>query len=124
MRVVWVQTPTPVLRLVTNLEPAELSAGEVALLYKERWRVELFFRWIKCILGCRHWLAESPRGAQVQMYLALIAAVLLQLYTGRRPGKRVMEAIQLYLLGVATLDELDAAVERATQQAALRAKKS
>jgi hypothetical protein len=112
VRVVWVQTPREVLRLVTNLAGAELSAGDVALLYQQRWQVELFFRWIKCILGCRHWLAESPRGAQVQIYLALIAAVLLQLYTGRRPSKRMMETIQFYLLGIATLEELCAAVER------------
>ena len=60
LRVVWVQTPKAVLRLVTNLDHNELSAGQVALLYQQRWQVELFFRWIKCILGCRHWLAESP----------------------------------------------------------------
>jgi len=39
--------------------------------------VELFFRWLKCILGQRHWLAESPRGVTIQLYLALIAALLL-----------------------------------------------
>ena len=41
------------------------------------------------------------------MYLALIAAVLLQLYVGQRPNKRMMELIQLYLSGVARLDELE-----------------
>ncbi len=97
-RVVWVQTPKEVLQLVTNLEPAELSAAEVALLYRQRWQIELFFRWIKCILGCRHWLAESPEGVAIQVYLALIAALLLQLYTGQRPNRRMMELIQFYLL--------------------------
>jgi len=121
VRVVWVQTEREVLRLVTNLGAGELSAGDVALLYKERWQVELFFRWIKCILGCRHLLAESPRGVQVQVYLALIAAVLLQLYTGQRPTKRVMETIQFYLLGVASLEELSAAIERAKARAAKKA---
>jgi len=114
LRVVWVQTDKELLRLVTNLGPEELSAGEVALLYKERWRIELFFRWVKCILGCRHWLAESPQGVALQIYLALIAALLLQLYTGQRPNKRMMELIQFYLLGVASLDELCAGLERLT----------
>ena len=112
LRVVWVQTDKEVLRLVTNLGPEELSAGEVALLYKERWRIELFFRWLKCILGCRHWLAESPQGVALQIYLALIAALLLQLYTGRPPTKRMLELIQFYLLGVASLEELCAGLER------------
>jgi hypothetical protein len=106
LRVIWVQAPKEVLRLVTNLSVGELSAAEVALLYRERWQIELFFRWIKCILGCRHWLAESPQGTAIQIYLALIAALLLQRYTGQRPNRRMMELIQFYLLGVATLQEL------------------
>lgn len=112
LREVWVQTPKEVLRLVTNLSEAELSAAEVALLYKERWQIELFFRWIKCLLGCRHWLAESPQGTAIQIYLALIAALLLQRYTGQRPNRRMMELIQFYLLGVATLEELWAGLKR------------
>jgi Transposase DDE domain len=122
LRVVWVQTPKEVLRLVTNLGPAELSAGEVALLYQQRWQVELFFRWIKCILGCRHWLAESPPGAAIEIYLALIAALLLQLYTGQAPNRRMMELIQFYLLGVASLDELEQGLEAERQRLARRKK--
>jgi IS4 transposase len=120
LRVVWVQTPKEVLRVVTPLGPEELSAAEVALLYKQRWRIELFFRWIKCILGCRHWLAESPQGVAIEIYLALIAALLLQLYTGQAPNRRMMELIQLYLLGVATLDELEQGLERERQRVARR----
>lgn len=122
LRVVWVQTPKEVLRLVTNLGPEELSAGAVALLYKQRWQIELFFRWVKCILGCRHWLAESPQGVAIQIYLALIAALLLQLYTGQRPTRRMMELIQFYLLGVATLEELWAGVGRERERLARRKK--
>lgn len=122
VRVVWVQTDKEVLRLVTNLSSEELTAGAVALLYKERWQIELFFRWVKCILGCRHWLAESPEGVAIQIYLALIAALLLQLYTGQRPHRRMMELIQFYLLGVATLEELWAGVERERARGARRQK--
>lgn len=122
LRVVWVQTAKEVLRLVTNLNAEELSAGEVALLYKQRWQIELFFRWVKCILGCRHWLAESPQGAALEIYLALIAALLLQLYTGQAPNRRMMELIQFYLLGVAGLDELETGLERERQRVARRKK--
>ena len=62
---------------------------------------------MKCILGCGHWLAESERGVTIQIYLALIAALLLQLYTGRRPTKRMMELIRWYLMGVASGAELE-----------------
>jgi hypothetical protein len=122
LRVVWVQTDKEVLRLVTNLGPEELAAGEVALLYRQRWQVELFFRWVKCILGCRHWLAESPAGAALEIYLALIAALLLQLYTGQAPNRRMMELIQFHLLGVASLEELERGLAAERQRVARRKK--
>lgn len=78
----------------------------IALYYQHRWQVEMFFRWLKCILGCRKWLAESERGVALQVYLALIAAQLLVLYGGERPNRRQMEAIQFYLMGWATAEEL------------------
>jgi hypothetical protein len=84
----------------------DLAAEMVALIYRYRWQVELFFKWIKCILGCRHWLAESQTGVTLQVYCALIASVLLVLWTGRKPTKRQWEALQLYWLGWATLEEL------------------
>ena len=62
VRLVWVETSKEVLLLVTNQEPHAMAAELVAALYRQRWRIELFFRWIKCIWGCRHWLAESSRG--------------------------------------------------------------
>jgi IS4 transposase len=99
-----------------------LAAGDVARLYQHRWQVELFFRWVKCILGCRHWLAESPQGAAIELYLALIAALLLQLYTGQAPNRRMMELIQFYLLGVATLDELERGLDAERARIARRKK--
>jgi hypothetical protein len=66
----------------------------------------VFFKWMKSILGCRHLLAESPDGVAIQMYTALIAALMLQLLTGKRPGKRAMELIRFYLMGHAELDEV------------------
>ncbi len=94
------------LLLVTNHPVETVPAELVSLIYRRRWSIELFFRWIKCILGCRHFFAESPEGATIQIYLALIAALLLQLFTGSRPNKRVMEFLQLYMMGWATAREV------------------
>jgi Transposase DDE domain len=113
LRVVWIETPEgQTIILATNLDPAALSAALVGELYRKRWRVELFFRWVKCILGCGHWLAESPEGVSLQLYLALIASLLLQLYTGRRPTKRMMELFRFYLIGWATEAELKSGLAR------------
>ncbi len=46
----------------------DLAAELVALGYRFRWTVELFFRWLKCILGCRHLLAYSRNGVTIQVY--------------------------------------------------------
>jgi hypothetical protein len=58
--------------LVTNcLERCDYSAALLAGIYRHRWTIELFFRWMKCILGRPdqwHWLAESAAGATIQIY--------------------------------------------------------
>lgn len=126
VRVIWISMADgETLRLVTNVPPAELSAAEVGLLYRRRWQIECFFRWVKCLLGCRHWLAESPEGVSVQLYLALIAAVLFQLHTGRRPNKRMLELFQLHQLGWASTKDLIEGLQREQEREAKRkAKKS
>jgi len=85
----------------------DLPAELVALAYRYRWTIELFFRWFKCILGCRHLFAESANGVAIQCYCALIASLMIVLWTGLRPTKRTWEMLQLYLSGWATLDELE-----------------
>ena len=118
VRVVWLESSHSALILVTNLAPEQLCAALVGMLYRRRWQIECFFRWVKCLLGCRHWLAESQAGVTLQLYLALIASVLLQLLVGHRPNKRLLEVIQLHQMGWATTQEVIAALQR--QQAAQR----
>ncbi len=106
VRVVRVAAEKEELLLVTDFGAEELSAELVGVIYRRRWQVELFFRWLKCILGCRHWLAESEAGVALQVYLALIAAQLLLVYRSRRPTKREMELLQMYLMGWASAEEV------------------
>ena len=116
LRVIEIRTKDQHLLLVTNLPLEQASAALIGLIYRKRWDIELFFRWIKCILGCRHFFAESPEGVAIQLYLALIASVLFLHYTGLRPNKRVMELIQMYLMGWATAEELAQLLQKQTQQ--------
>jgi hypothetical protein len=85
----------------------DLSAELIALAYRYRWTIELFFRWLKCILGCRHWLSESATGVAIQVYVALIASLLVVLWTGRTPNRRTWEMLQFYLSGWASLAEVE-----------------
>jgi len=84
----------------------DLAAELVSLGYRFRWSVELFFRWLKCILGCRHLLANSRDGVTIQVYLAIIASLLISLWVGRKPTIRTLEMIQFYFTGWATEAEL------------------
>lgn len=106
VRVIAILGEEATILVATTLPAADFPPEMIAQFYRHRWQVELFFRWLKCILGCRKWLAESERGVALQVYLALIAAQLMVLYKGERPNKRQMEAIQFYLMGWASLDEL------------------
>ena len=99
-----------VLVLVTNL--LDLPAELVALGYKYRWAVELFFRWLKCILGCRHLLANNKNGVEIQVYLGMIASLLISLWTGKKPTKRTLEMVQFYFIGMASWEELQAHIEK------------
>jgi hypothetical protein len=92
--------------LLLATDKLDLPADLVALGYRYRWSVELFFRWYKCILGCRHLLSESQEGVEIQAYLALMASLLISLWTGRKPTKRTYEMICLYFAGWADEDEL------------------
>ena len=106
--------PEPPLLLVTNC--LDLDAAWIALADKYRWTVELFFRWFKCILGCQHLLSTCPNGVAIQVYLALIASVLIVLWTGRKPNRRTFEMLCLYFQGWATERELIAHLKGAHAQ--------
>lgn len=94
--------------LVLVTDRMDLSAATIALLYRYRWTIELFFRWFKCTLRFDHLLFESRRGVEILVYCALIASLLVTLWTGRKPTKRTFEMIALYLQGWATLEEIQA----------------
>ena len=66
-----------VLRIVTNDLTA--SAQRIADLYKRRWAIELFFRWVKQTLKIGHFFGTSENAVRIQIVVALIAFVLLRL---------------------------------------------
>lgn len=74
--------------------------------------IELFFRFFKHVLGCRHLLSTSPEGVEIQTYCAIIACLLLALWTDGRPTLRTHEMICLYLQGWADEDELIAHLKK------------
>ena len=66
-----------ILRIVTN--DLDASADEIAELYKRRWQIELFFRWVKHTLKIRHFFGTSENAVRIQIAVALIAYLLLRM---------------------------------------------
>ena len=65
------------LRILCN--DLDASAQEIADLYKRRWAIELFFRWVKQTLRIRHLIGTSENAVRIQIAVALIAYLLLHL---------------------------------------------
>ena len=90
--------------IATNL--LDVPAEIIALIYSYRWAIEVFFRFFKQILGCKHLLSQKPEGVLIQVYCAIIACMLINLWTGAKPNKRTIEMLALYFMGVASEDEV------------------
>jgi hypothetical protein len=108
LRIVVVDTGKPgspeLMQLCTDR--LDLPAELVALAYRFRWAIELFFRWFKCVLGCRHLLSTSANGVTIQVYLGIIASLLISLWVGKKPTLRTLEMLQFYFAGWASEAEL------------------
>ena len=94
----------------------DLPADCLALIYKHRWQIEVFFRFFKHILGCRHLLSYDDNGVEIQVYVGIIACLLIALYTGRKPTKRTYEMFCWYLSGWADEEELVEHIESLQKQ--------
>lgn len=92
------------LRIATDL--LDVPAEIIGLIFQYRWTVELFFRFFKHLLGCRHLLSHSQNGIEIQTYCAIIACMLLSLWTGRKPTLRTYEMVCYYFIGLAEEEEL------------------
>ena len=85
----------------------DLPPEVISLIYQHRWAVETFFRTFKHLLGCRHLLSTCENGIEMQVYAAILACLLIALYTGRRPTLRTYEMLCWHFAGWADDEELD-----------------
>lgn len=103
------------LLIATNL--LDVPADIIALLYKYRWLIEIFFRFFKHVLGNQHLLSATPNGIAIQAYCALIASMLIRLWTGLKPTLSSFRMLYWYFLGWATTDELLAHLDKLRKRA-------
>ena len=110
--------PDQPLRLLTHR--LDLSAETIGVIYRHRWQVELFFRWLKCMANFRHFYSESPQGMTLQVYIALIGTLLIAIETGARPSSYDYALMSLAVAGLAPLEQVlaQAAKRRAERRRA------
>jgi hypothetical protein len=94
----------------------DLPPEVVGLIFRHRWQVEIFFRFFKHVLGCRHLLSTCENGIEIQTYAAIIACLLIALWTGRRPTLSTYRMLNWYFLGWAEEDELLRHIQRLNRQ--------
>jgi hypothetical protein len=92
------------LRIITNL--LDVPAAVIAQLYRHRWQIELFFRWLKCFGNFRHLISYTREGVLLHLYVAVIASLLMYLHTGYRPSKYLFVMLSQVASGGATWDEI------------------
>ncbi len=82
----------------------DLTAEQIALLYKNRWQVELFFKWIKQHLKVKSFWGTSENAVRIQIYSAIIAYCLVAIVGHNLKLERSTYEI-LQILGISLLDK-------------------
>ena len=109
------------IRLLTSLTGADVAARAIGAVYRLRWQIELFFKWLKCWARMGHLLSTSRNGITFQLYVAVIAVLMMHLRTGRRVSVYALAALGRLARGELTADQAMAAIARRHREADLNA---
>lgn len=98
------------IRVLTSL--MDVPAWIIGLLYRNRWQIELFFRWLKVWGNFEHLISHSRNGLTIQFYVAVIGVLLMYAATGRRVSKYAFSLLGFVASGQATLEDILPELER------------
>jgi heme exporter protein D len=103
------------LRLLTDM--LDLPAHVVAELYRHRWQIELFFRWLKISATFQHLTSHSRNGITLSFYIAVIATLLMSTITQRPLSKYAYSLLALVAAGLGTVADMLPLLEDRERQA-------
>lgn len=104
---------TETIRLLTNLTDAKIVAAHViGAAYRLRWQIELFFKWLKCFARMDHLLSTTRNGITTQLYIAVIAVLMMYLQSGRRISIYALAALSRVASGQLTLQQAMAVIAK------------
>jgi hypothetical protein len=105
------------IRLLTNLtDAAAVPARVVGAVYRQRWQVELFFKWLKCFARMDHLLSTNRQGIATQLYVAVIAVLLMHVQAGQRVSIYALAALGRVARGEQTLEQAMAFLARRARE--------
>ena len=88
----------------------DLSAQQIALLYKQRWQIELFFKWIKQHLKVKTFWGTTENAVRIQINIAIIAYCLVSIIARdlkiNRSIYEILQILSVSLLNKTTINEL------------------
>jgi len=108
--IVWDEKNKKQVRLLTTL--LDIPARTIGQLYRYRWMIELFFRWLKCIAKMEHLFSHNANGITLQLYVAVIAVLLSYLRTGQRPGVYEFNCLAWVARGVMSVANMQDVLQR------------
>jgi hypothetical protein len=96
--------PAQTVRIITDL--LDLPAWQIGELYRQRWQIELLFRWLKVHAHFRHLTSHSKKGITLSFYVALIAMLLLGLHSQSGLSKYAYNLLGMVAAGQASLEDI------------------
>jgi DDE family transposase len=114
------------IRLLTNLTDASAVAAHViGAIYRQRWQIELFFKWLKTWARMDHLLSTSRYGITFQLYVAVIGVLLMYVQSGRRVSVYALAALGRLARGQCTLQQaMDVIARRERERELNRARQA
>lgn len=109
--------PDQPVRLLTSI--LDVPAHIIGLLYRWRWKIELFFRWLKVHAHFRHLTSHSKNGVTTGFYIAVIGVLLMYLHTQRPMSKYGYAMLSLVAAGQASLQDIMPILERRERESEL-----
>jgi hypothetical protein len=119
--VVWDEKNQCEMILLTDL--LDVPAYVVAAIYRLRWQIELFLRWLKVLAGFDHLISQSPNGITMQFYVAVLMTLLIHLHTGQRVSKYALLWVSWIASGRADVTQMAAALARHERERDLEKKR-
>lgn len=99
------QGKVEIIILLSNLTAPDLAAAVLGAIYRLRWEIELFFKWLKTWARMDHLLSTDRDGITFQFYVAVIGVLMIYVQTGQRVSLYALAALGRVARGECTLQQ-------------------